>query len=75
MDEKLNALRDELMKKILELEQKDKDQDEEISLVNKLFDRHESTLEDLQDQINQLKSQKCSQDDFDKESHELRLLI
>ena len=75
MDEKLNALRDELMKKILELEQKDKDQDEEISLVNKLFDRHEQTLEDLQDQINQLKSQKCSQDDFDKESHELRLLI
>lgn len=55
-DEKLNALRDELMKKIQELEKKDKDQDEEISLVNKLFDKHEKTLEDLQDQINQLKS-------------------
>ena len=55
-DEKLNALRDELMKKIEELEKKDKDQDEEISLVNKLFDKHEKTLEDLQDQINQLKS-------------------
>lgn len=46
-DEKLNALRDELMKKIQELEQKDKDQQEEIDTVNKLFDRHESQLEDL----------------------------
>ena len=58
-DEKLAALRDELMKKIEELEKKDKDQDEEISMVNKLFDRHEKSLEDLQEQINQLKSGKC----------------
>ena len=53
------------MKKIEALEKKCKEQDEEIGVVNKLFERHEQTLEDLQDQINQLKSQKCSQDDFD----------
>lgn len=74
-DEKLQSLRDDLMKKIEELEKKDKEQQEEIDMLNKLFDRHEKSMEDLQSQIDQLKSTKCNQDDFDKEAHELRLMI
>ena len=46
-DEKLDALRDELLKRIEELEKKDSEQQEEINMCNKLFDRHESAIEDL----------------------------
>lgn len=39
-DEKLNSLRDELLAKIAALEAKDKDQQEQIDNLTKLFDKH-----------------------------------
>lgn len=74
-DEKLQAMMDELNKRFEALEKKDAEQEEQIETVNKLFDRHEKSIEDLQMQIDQLKNSKVDQDEFDKESHELRLMI
>lgn len=74
-DEKLDALREELLKRIEQLEKKDSEQQEEIDMCNKLFMKHETSIEDLQLQIDQLKRNKVDQDDFDKEIHELRLMI
>ena len=74
-DEKLDALRDELLKRIEQLEKKDSEQQGEIDMCNKLFMKHETSIEDLQLQIDQLKRNKVDQDDFDKEIHELRLMI
>lgn len=74
-DEKLQAMMDELNKRFEALEKKDAEQEDKIDTVNKLFDTHEQRLEDLQMQIDQLKNNKVSQDEFDKESHQLRLMI
>ena len=74
-DEKLDALREELLKRIEQLEKKDSEQQGEIDMCNKLFMKHETSIEDLQLQIDQLKRNKVDQDDFDKEIHELRLMI
>ena len=50
-DQKLNDLRDELMAKIKALEEKDKDQQEQIDNLTRLFDKHQQQLDDIMLQL------------------------
>lgn len=74
-DDKLNSLRDLLMEMINELEKSDKQQQEDIDAAKDQLDVHDSKLEDLQKQIDDLRNSKCNQFDLDKESNELRSMI
>lgn len=64
-----------LKKRIDEVEKesqdKDKDLEEKINGLNKLFDKHADEIEEHRKSIEGLKSSKCGQEEFDKEIYEL----
>ena len=74
-DEKLENLKNELLKRIVALEEKDKDLQEQIDNLNKLFDKHQQEIESVQIALEGLKKDKVEVDDFDKECYELRQMI
>lgn len=63
------------MKRIEALEAKDKDLQEQIDNLNKLFDKHQEEINGLSESVERVKKNKVEQDEFDKECHELRQMI
>ena len=70
-DGKLESLKKLLMDEIAALKIKDADQQTEIDNLKTLFDNHEKRLEDMLQDINQVKEHKVDQDDYDKQIQEM----
>lgn len=70
----MNELRDDLMRKIAELEDALKNQQKEIETAKQIYDQYDKTFDDLTADIEILKKEKCSQYDHEQLQNELRQL-
>lgn len=75
MDQKIDGLRDELMDKIRELEDSDKAQQNSIESADEKIGAQNKAIDELMDEIAQLKEIKCDKSDEIKDCNELRNAI
>lgn len=63
MDQKIGELKDQLMDKINKLQESDKAQQNSIENADERLDAHQKAIDDLMEEIAQLKECKCDKSD------------